>query len=140
MIQYVGDHAQHAHCVVCGECKAYCQCAVVKEQKMTQTLGEQRVRVSHNPSGQDDVDNVKRDFARLIDRMENVADDNTGEVRRLVALGHTAAEQACMWYVKALTADAAPPAPQGDPIHQCKFCGKTYHDEQEWRDHYEGHR
>ena len=90
---------------------------------MTQTLGDLRIRVSHNPSGQGDVDHLKQSFANLIDRMQRVSEvskcrcgsiHNGGEVRRLVALGHTAAEEAAMWYVKALTADAAPPAPQGE--------------------------
>ena len=53
---YVGDHATHAHCVVCGDCYPTCQCE--KEQNMTQTLGDLRIRVSHNPSGQGDVDTL----------------------------------------------------------------------------------
>ena len=73
---------------------------------MEQTLGKRRVRVDFNPSQFGIVNGVKVDCARLIDMMqENIPDDADGETKRLLALGHTAMEEAAMWYVKALTAE-----------------------------------
>lgn len=71
-----------------------------------QTLGEKRVRLAFNPSNISSVDQIKMECAGMIDQMKDLTpEDADGEVRRLVALGDTAIEQASMWYVKALTAE-----------------------------------
>ena len=68
------------------------------------TLGEQRIRTTFNPSGLDDVERVKQKCALIIDSMQDmIGPDTPGEVRRLIALGHTSIEYAAMNYVKALT-------------------------------------
>lgn len=69
---------------------------------MTQTLGEQRVRASFNPSADSAVDQIKQKTAELIDLCEGLkAKDG-----RLAALAQTAYEEAAMWAVKAATAGA----------------------------------
>lgn len=76
---------------------------------MTQTMGEFRVDVDFNPSGDETVGRIKRAAADLIDLIEEIADDsNRGEVahwevRRLKALAMTHVEEGAMWAVKAAT-------------------------------------
>jgi len=67
-----------------------------------QTLGERRVRVSFNPSGNGTVNHIKRMSADLIDLCEELKVDS--ETVRLVALAQTHYEDAAMWAVKAATA------------------------------------
>jgi hypothetical protein len=82
------------------------------------SLGEQRVRVSFNPSEQSVVDSIKQKTADLIDIMQAVRNtegsttyESTPEVKqaksgekfRLIALAQTAYEEAAMWAVKAAT-------------------------------------
>lgn len=86
----------------------------------TITLGEKRVRVSFNVTGDSAIDTVKKDTAELINRLERLKNDEvsktydkpnaesqvkatSGEKLRLIALAQTAYEEACMWSVKALT-------------------------------------
>jgi hypothetical protein len=69
------------------------------------TLGEQRVRVSFNPSGDNIVDKIKRLSADLIDLCEGLKDNDP----RLAALAQTAYEEAAMWAVKAATTSPSPP-------------------------------
>lgn len=83
------------------------------------TLGEKRVRINFNVSGDSQVDTVKRNTAELINLLERVKNDevsktydksqsqlqaNSGEKLRLIALAQTAYEEAAMWSVKAITA------------------------------------
>jgi hypothetical protein len=63
------------------------------------TLGEQRVRVSFNPSANSDVDQLKQKAAELIDMCEKLK----GNDPRLAALAQTAFEEGAMWAVKAAT-------------------------------------
>lgn len=72
------------------------------------TRGEYLVGIGFNPSGNAQVDEVKRRAAALIDAIEKVPDGTTlgsapSEVMRLKALAITAAEEAAMWGVKAAT-------------------------------------
>ena len=68
------------------------------------SLGEYRVGVSFNPSGNPDVDKIKRVAAAMID-MCAVGADHTDdpEVGRLWSLAMTHFEDAAMWAVKAAT-------------------------------------
>jgi acetolactate synthase small subunit len=71
------------------------------------TKGEYRVGITFNPSGDDLVNQIKRQAADLIDLIEAIdahkgGDPNT-EVMRLKSLAQTQAEDAAMWAVKAAT-------------------------------------
>lgn len=81
------------------------------------SLGTDRVRVDFNPSDDTEVNVIKMGCAGLIDDMEDIKSrlldqlrthestaEGAPEIMRLIALGHTAIEQASMWYVKAITA------------------------------------
>jgi hypothetical protein len=63
-------------------------------------VGEDRVRVSFNPSNDDVVDQIKSATADLINLCEGLRSKDG----RLVALAQTAYEEAAMWAVKAATA------------------------------------
>lgn len=83
-----------------------------------QTLGEKRIRVAFNPSGESVVDKIKQQSAELIDLLQAVRADEvsktynespeamrekSGEKLRLISLAQTAYEEAAMWAVKAAT-------------------------------------
>ena len=68
------------------------------------TYGEQAVGLSFNPSGDKDVEMVKRLFAEIIDfcnDKRNAATD--GERKRLYSVAITEAQTAQMWAIKAIT-------------------------------------
>ena len=69
------------------------------------SLGEYRVGIGFNPSGDPKVNVVKDRTAALIylAEAEKVSGETPGEVLRLLALAQTAYEEAAMWFVKALT-------------------------------------
>lgn len=82
------------------------------------TLGEQRIRVSFNPSNDSVVDKIKHKTAELIDLLQAVRNDEvsktydkspdcmqqlSGEKLRLIAIAQTTYEEAAMWAVKAAT-------------------------------------
>lgn len=64
-----------------------------------QTIGEQRVRASFNPSSNSVVDQIKQQTAELIDLCETLKPLDG----RLASLAQTAYEEAAMWAVKAAT-------------------------------------
>jgi hypothetical protein len=74
------------------------------------TIGEERVRISFNPSANSVVDQVKQKTAELIDMCQSIRptskDDSkrAGEINRLLSLAQTHYEDAAMWAVKAATA------------------------------------
>jgi hypothetical protein len=69
------------------------------------TYGEKAVGLTFNPSGDPDVDKVKRLYAEIIDlcfdRRETAP--RSGDYGRLFSIAITQAQQAQMWAVKALT-------------------------------------
>jgi hypothetical protein len=69
------------------------------------SIGEDRVRVSFNPSADSAVDELKRLTADLINKCHARKNDGGvgGEEARLWSLAMTAYEEACMWCVKAAT-------------------------------------
>ena len=69
------------------------------------TTGEYRIGISFNPSGNELVDQIKRQAADLIDLIETIPAD-TEDRPRLKALAQTAVEEAAMWAVKAATKPA----------------------------------
>lgn len=79
--------------------------------RRAQTLGEYRVGIGFNPSGDPSIDHLKRLGAAFIDACEDLKNalpkvtsgSSAGEVLRLIALAQTNAEDAAMWAVKAAT-------------------------------------
>jgi hypothetical protein len=74
------------------------------------TIGEDRVRIKFNPSGDGLVNGIKQMTAKLIDaceegRQDAITNADNGEVARCWALAMTHYEDAAMWAVKAATAD-----------------------------------
>lgn len=69
-----------------------------------QSFGEKAVGLSFNPSGDDAVALCKAEFAKTIDRMNDlrIASDNP-EVKRMASVAITESQTAQMWAVKALT-------------------------------------
>jgi hypothetical protein len=69
------------------------------------TIGEDRVRVKFNPSGDGLVNGIKQQTAKLIDACNEglQRQDGTAEEKRLWALAMTHYEDAAMWAVKAAT-------------------------------------
>lgn len=65
-----------------------------------QTVGEQRVRITFNPSASSDVDAIKNKSAELIDLCETMKAKDP----RLASIAQTTFEEAAMWAVKAATA------------------------------------
>lgn len=74
---------------------------------MGKTIGEQRVRVDFNVTGNSKVDEIKVQTAKLIDACEELKPQDgsmmSSEKARLIALAQTAYEDAGMWAVKAAT-------------------------------------
>lgn len=68
-----------------------------------QTLGEKRVRLSFNPSEKDQVLEVKKATASLIDTLDRQI-CSSDEKSRLIEIAILKYEEAAMWAVKALTA------------------------------------
>lgn len=66
----------------------------------TQTIGEQRVRASFNPSNDTVVDQIKQKTAELI----NLCEELKKKDGRLASIAQTEYEGAAMWAVKAATA------------------------------------
>ncbi len=66
--------------------------------------GEYRVGIDFNPSGNSEVNAVKRMAADFINRVEGIASDSENpEVKRLCSIAQTEMESAAMWAVKAAT-------------------------------------
>lgn len=68
------------------------------------TYGEKAVGLTFNPSNDDAVAQCKAEFAKVIDRMNDLRNstDNT-EVKRMASIAITEAQTAQMWAVKAIT-------------------------------------
>jgi len=67
------------------------------------TLGEYRVGIDFNPSGDDRVNMIKRAAADFIDMVAELHEHPDGETFRLSALAMTHIEDAAMWAVKCAT-------------------------------------
>ena len=73
--------------------------------KENPTLGESRVRMSFNPSGNSEVDVAKRHGADFIDFCETLKDpDLRSERNRCLAIAQTKIEEATIFAVKGATA------------------------------------
>lgn len=70
------------------------------------SLGADRVRLNFNPSKNEDVEEIKKRTAELIDLCATGKDNaDDGEENRLWSLAMTSFEEAAMWAVKAATAE-----------------------------------
>lgn len=74
------------------------------------TFGQRAVGLTFNPSGDPQVNECKKEFAAVIDRLntlrENEKNSNTpdsGEKIRMFSIAITEAQTAQMWAVKAIT-------------------------------------
>jgi hypothetical protein len=68
------------------------------------TYGEKAVGLTFNPSNDDAVANCKAEFARVIDRMNDLrSTTDNQEVKRMCSIAITEAQTAQMWAVKAIT-------------------------------------
>jgi len=68
------------------------------------TFGQKAVGLSFNPSAMDEVTQCKREFAAIIDRMNDWRGiSESPEVQRMCSVAVTEAQTAQMWAVKALT-------------------------------------
>ena len=68
------------------------------------TLGEKRVRTTFNPANDDKVSQFKQAYAKLIDSLEELRNQE-GIDQRLVSEAQTNTEAAAMWAVKAVTSN-----------------------------------
>jgi hypothetical protein len=68
------------------------------------TYGEKACGVNFNPGGNPVVDQIKRDFADIVDKLNNTREAATNpEVKRMLSVAITEAQTAQMWAVKAVT-------------------------------------
>lgn len=72
---------------------------------MTQSFGEKAVGLSFNPSGDDAVANCKKEFAVVIDSLNDFRSKSweSAEVFRMTSIAIDNVQTAQMWAVKALT-------------------------------------
>jgi len=68
------------------------------------SFGERAVGLSFNPSGDENINHIKKLYAQIIDFCSDARDDTTdGEKKRLWSVAITEAQTAQMWAVKAIT-------------------------------------
>lgn len=82
------------------QCYRQAQIQFIMSEETKQTVGEQRVRTTFNPSQDDTVSQIKQKSAELI----NLCEELKSKDGRLASLAQTAYEEAAMWAVKAATA------------------------------------
>lgn len=73
------------------------------QAQQTLTFGEKAVGLTFNPGGSTAVDVVKRDYAKIIDQLNNMRTPERNEKNRLISVAITEAQTAQMWAVKAIT-------------------------------------
>lgn len=67
------------------------------------TFGEKAVGLTFNPGGNPAVTEIKRAYAAIIDRLNDLRGDQRNETARLLSVAITEAQGAQMWAVKAIT-------------------------------------
>jgi hypothetical protein len=69
------------------------------------TFGEKAVGLSFNPSNNAEVDQIKREFAKIIDtlHLRRSSADTIPDQARMLSIAITEAQTAQMWAVKAVT-------------------------------------
>jgi alpha-amylase/alpha-mannosidase (GH57 family) len=63
------------------------------------TLGQKRVQRNFNPSANQNIEDIKENFAILIDKIEAFKNQSNG---REISLAQTQLETSCMYAVKSL--------------------------------------
>jgi hypothetical protein len=63
------------------------------------TKGEKRVQRNFNPSANQDVENIKANYASMIDALDSYLNEKNG---REISIAQTELETSCMYAVKAL--------------------------------------
>ena len=77
--------------------------AVSVDNAKEMTFGEKAVGLTFNPSGDKDVEAVKKLYATVIDFCNDARNKTSGERARLYSVAITEAQSAQMWAVKAIT-------------------------------------
>lgn len=68
------------------------------------TYGEKAVGLTFNPGGHAQVNEIKKDFALVIDHINFIRENSSdAEVKRMCSIAITEAQTAQMWAVKAAT-------------------------------------
>lgn len=68
------------------------------------TYGEKAVGLDFNPSGNQQVHDIKASYAKVIDVLNDLRNETeNGEVKRQCSIAITEAQTAQMWAVKAVT-------------------------------------
>ncbi len=67
------------------------------------TYGEKAVGLSFNPSGDHDVERIKKLYAEIIDYCDDARSGSSSEKARLYSVAIIEAQTAQMWAVKAIT-------------------------------------
>jgi hypothetical protein len=76
----------------------------IMSQERELTFGERAVGLTFNPSGNDDVDAIKKAFANTIDILNDLRSATPDpEIKRMLSIAVTDAQSAQMWAVKAVT-------------------------------------
>ena len=74
------------------------------DQTRELSFGEKAVGLTFNPSNDDAVAQCKAEFARVIDRMNDLRNStDNAEVKRMASVAITEAQTAQMWAVRAIT-------------------------------------
>jgi hypothetical protein len=75
----------------------------MQEQRQL-TFGEKACGVSFNPGGLESVNQIKKQFADVVDSLNDYRNASTNpEVKRMLSVAITEAQTAQMWAVKAVT-------------------------------------
>ena len=77
----------------------------MNQEQRELTYGEKAVGLTFNPSNDDAVTQCKAEFARIIDRMNDLRNlvNANPEIARMCSIAITEAQTAQMWAVKAIT-------------------------------------
>lgn len=76
----------------------------MEQEQKELSFGEKAVGITFNPSNNEAVEIVKRQFADVIDNLNTKRDaTNNPEVKRMLSVAITEAQTAQMWAVKAIT-------------------------------------
>lgn len=67
------------------------------------SFGEKAVGITFNPGGDQNVNEIKALYAKIIDKLNELRGEDRNERARLLSIGITQAQQAQMWAVKGIT-------------------------------------
>ena len=67
------------------------------------TFGEKAVGLTFNPANDSDVDEIKKLYAKVIDKLNAMRGEDRSEKARLLSAAITEAQTAQMWAVKGIT-------------------------------------